>query len=377
MLALVTDAFGGQGGIAAATRATLSGFAGSGHCRSIQVLPRLAPDTAGALPDKIRQTPPHHNRFAFAFTSAAHALRRRPSVVYCNHVFMAPLARLIARATGAKLILHVHGIEIWRAPRPAQRVALEAADVVVSVSRHTRRMVLGQASLSPERVVVVGNTIDASFTPGDRATARQRLGLSAESVLLLTVGRLAAAERYKGHDRVFDALAAIAPADRQKILYVVAGEGDDRARLEALARDQALENVVRFVGYTKGDDLLNLYRAADIFVMPSTGEGFGIAFLEAMACGTPVLGLAVAGAKDALAEGELGKCVAAENFAETLAEMIERRSRPDNLPAIVQARFGAAVFRAQLEHVLSSLAGEGGAGLPPPRLARDRSPTGA
>ena len=112
-------------------------------------------------------------------------------------------------------------------------------------------------------------------------------------------------ERYKGHDRVIAAIPDLV-AKGHDIRYLVVGEGDDRARLEALARDAGVSDRVRFLGAVGLQSLVETYRMADLFVMPSTGEGFGVAFLEAMASGTPALGLDVAGAKDALADGELG-----------------------------------------------------------------------
>ena len=84
---------------------------------------------------------------------------------------------------------------------------------------------------------------------------------------------------------------------------------------------------------------------ADLFVMPSTGEGFGVAFLEAMTCGTPVLGLDVAGARDALCDGELGQMVDEREFRSALARMIANfRPDPEILASAVRERFGRDRF---------------------------------
>ena len=126
--------------------------------------------------------------------------------------------------------------------------------------------------------------------------------------MLLTVGRMDARERYKGHDRVIEALPQLVAAGHD-VIYVVVGEGDDVDRLKVSAVEAGVADRVRFIGAVGRETLVDAYRMADLFVMPSTGEGFGIAFLEAMACGTPALGLAIAGAADALADGELGTVV--------------------------------------------------------------------
>ena len=245
---------------------------------------------------------------------------------------MAPLAALIARLKGAKLIVQTHGIEAWPRPSRSQRAALEAADLVLCVSRHTRAAVLSWAAIAPERVLVVPNTVREVFTPGDGSTQRAALGLEGKRVLL-TVGRMDSRERYKGHDRVIAAIPDLV-AKGHDICYLIVGEGDDRARLEALARDAGVSERVRFLGAVGLQSLVEIYRMADLFVMPSTGEGFGVTFLEAMASGTPALGLGVAGARDALADGELGT---ATSEAELLGHYRAppRRSRspiPTRLP---------------------------------------------
>ncbi len=296
VLALVTDAWGGRGGIAQYNRDFLGAIA---PAAALRILPRHASDPVRTLPAGAMQSPQRPGRWRYALAAVLDALRHRPDVVFCGHLYMAPLAAAIARLRGAHLVVQTHGIEAW--PRPSRwvRWATEQADLVLSVSRYTRAQVLSWAALDPERVAVLPNTVSGRFTPGDRAAARRRFDLGDQRVLL-TVGRLASSERYKGHDRVIEALPPMV-ASGHDVLYLVAGEGDDRARLESLARGAGMSERVRFLGAVAEGDLPDLYRAADVFVMPSTGEGFGIAFLEAMACGTPAVGLSLKGDRDALA----------------------------------------------------------------------------
>jgi phosphatidylinositol alpha-1,6-mannosyltransferase len=127
--------------------------------------------------------------------------------------------------------------------------------------------------------------------------------------VLLTVGRLSASERYKGHEQVF----AVLPALRARfptIVHVVAGSGDDRERLESRARELAGDpEAVRFLGFVPEEDLPDLYRLADLYVMPSSQEGFGIVYLEAAACGLKVVGGAGGGSGDAVADERIGVLV--------------------------------------------------------------------
>jgi phosphatidylinositol alpha-1,6-mannosyltransferase len=258
---------------------------------------------------------------------------------------MAPLCALIARLTRAKLIVQTHGIEAWSRPLRLQRAAVEAADLVLCVSRFTRASVLGWAAIAPERLVVLPNTVGAAFTPGDGSALRVAWGLQ-DKCVLLTVGRIDSRERYKGHERVIAAMPKLIAAGHD-VVYLVVGEGDDRRRLEACACEAGLASRVRFMGSVELPRQIDIYRAADLFVMPSTGEGFGIAFLEAMASGTPALGLCIAGARDALADGELGATVTDSGLAAALAQALEHpKPASSGLPGAVCARFGRQNFAA-------------------------------
>ena len=106
-------------------------------------------------------------------------------------------------------------------------------------------------------------------------------------------------------------------------------------------------------------DLPDLYRAADLFVLPSTGEGFGIVYLEAMACGTPALGLAIGGAPDPLSDGELGTLIPVDaNIASAISAALAReKPDPFELSRRVRERFGIEAFRKRVAHAVDRLTG--------------------
>jgi len=357
ILALVTEAFGGRGGIAQYNRDLIEALASGPAPAKVEVLPRLAPDPPGGLPERVRQHPAAFSRPLYALRGLLLAWRLRPDLVFCGHLYMAPLAAIAARLTRARLAVQLHGIEAWAVPPAAQRRAVESADLVLCVSRDTRRRVLAWSGLAPERVVVLPNTVGEAFTPGEAAPMRARLGLAGESVLL-SVGRLDARERYKGHDKVIALLPRLIQA-RGPLVYVVVGDGADRPRLEALARDAGVAAHVRFLGQAPANDLPGLYRAADVFVLPSAGEGFGIVYLEAMACGTPAVGLAAGGALDALGDGDLGAAVEQEALGETILAALAaprgERARHD-LAQRTRDRFGGSAFRDLARAILKRAA---------------------
>jgi phosphatidyl-myo-inositol dimannoside synthase len=350
-LALVGDAFGGRGGIAQYNRDLLDAFVASGRVASIRVLPRHAPDPVFP-PETVHQMAPR-GRTGFAIAGLATGLVHPVDVVFCGHVHFAPLASLIARTWRAKLIVQAHGVEIWSRPKVAWGI-IEKSDIVLCVSRHTRQVVCEQAAIAPERVMVLSNTVRDAFTPGDGSGFRNQHGLGNKR-LLLTVGRLASRERYKGHDRVISAMPALL-AQGYDLLYLIAGDGDDRERLEQVAREHGLEDRVRFLRELTAEQLVGAYRAADVFVMPSTGEGFGISYLEAMACGTPALGLAAGGATDPLADGSLGMLVDENDLQAGIGQLISVPPlRGHALADAVQKRFGPVIFQNAVNAILARL----------------------
>ena len=308
ILALVDDCYGAQGGIARYNQDLFEALAQTGA--EILILPRLGRTGALVLPTGIRQLPPVFGALMYSLAALRAGWRQRPfDVVFCGHIFMAPLAWVLSRVLGARCWLQAHGTDVWSLRGAVVRRAIEAADLVSAVSRATRRSLLGWADLAPERVRVLPNTVREIFAPGPPSEilrARLKLGPGPN---LLTVGRLSASERYKGHEEIFAALPALR-ARFPNLVHVVAGDGDDRRRLEQRAVELAGDPAaVRFLGYVADEDLADLYRLADLFVMPSSQEGFGIVYLEAAACGLRVVGGVGGGSNDAIPDRRVGVMV--------------------------------------------------------------------
>jgi phosphatidylinositol alpha-1,6-mannosyltransferase len=217
------------------------------------------------------------------------------------------------------------------------------------VSRYTRQSLLGWTKLAPERVRVLPDTVRDIFTPGTPPQdLRGRLGLGAGPVLL-TVGRLATSERYKGHEQIFAALPALR-ARFPGLVHVVVGDGDDRQRLEARAVELTGDpQAVRFLGFVPDADLPDLYRLADLYVMPSSQEGFGIVYLEAAACGLRVLGGLGGGSGDAIPGEAIGLRVDPEDREALVAAAVrllgEGRVEPRTIDPYRRPRFTVAAQR--------------------------------
>jgi len=171
--------------------------------------------------------------------------------------------------------------------------------------------------------MILPDCVDLStFTTGEKSQSLlMRYGLEGR-IVIITLGRLAAEERYKGIDEVLQILPSLAQAV-PNIAYLVVGDGSDRARLEQKARQLGLEERVIFAGRISEEEKPDHYRLADAYVMPSSGEGFGIVFLEALACGIPVIGSKIDGSRDALLDGRLGILVNPTDAAELRAAILQ------------------------------------------------------
>ena len=177
-----TDAFGGSGGIAQYNRDFLGALADSGLVSSIVGPAAACAETRVALPtgDQPGGSAPRPHRLR----SVGAARRARPTG---RHGLLRPSCIwrrwpvLIARWHRAKLIVQMHGIEAWPRPSRLQRRAVEAADLVLCVSRYTRARVIEWAAIAPERVVVLPNTVGEAFTPGDGSALRAAWGLAGQA----------------------------------------------------------------------------------------------------------------------------------------------------------------------------------------------------
>src|SRR5262249_20042928 len=161
VLAIVTDAFGGRGGIAQYNRDFLSSLAKCDRIGHVIVVPRASATPLGTLPCGVRQLPPVQGRLAFSLAALRVAWAHRPiDVVFCGHLFMAPLAAIIARLLHARLWVQVHGIEAWQELSRLYRQSVEAADLVTAVSRYTRRRLLEWIGIDPAPGRILSHNVD-------------------------------------------------------------------------------------------------------------------------------------------------------------------------------------------------------------------------
>lgn len=310
---LLSDAFGGFGGIAKFNRDFLSALSVSSHIESVHVLPRSIPEWIGT---EIPKAIVYDRKAAAGILSYARRLARyltsrdEVDIVICGHRNLLPAAWLLARLRSARLVLVIHGIEAWRrSPSPVVNWLSGQVDAVISVSRFSAERFLSWSRLPADSVFILPNCVDVErFKPQPKDPALIASNGLGASKLLMTVGRLAANERYKGFDEVIELMPHLLRR-HPDLKYMIVGDGPDRPRLEALARAHSISDKVIFAGRISEDDKVDYYNLADVYVMPSSGEGFGIVLIEAAACGVPVVGSSIDGSREALLDGKLGRLV--------------------------------------------------------------------
>lgn len=284
-----------------------------------------APASAGdmdvwAVP--LRRTLP--NRAAYAATWRVHpalhylrtllrpaarlVARERPEVLQCGHVYVAPLTWLLAARIGRPWLTYAYGQEVWRGGRME---GLPVADSVLrgGALRHADRIVvLGQfgASLLAEWGVAPQKVVSAPFGPDTRPAYSVASGQT-----LLSVCRLVPR---KGVDMVIRALPSLMERFPE-LRYRIVGDGPDRSRLEAVARDAGVDDRVDFLGRVSDERLHEAYERCALFVLPSRRsedqelEGLGLVYLEAGAHGRAVVAGTSGGEADAVVSGVTGVLV--------------------------------------------------------------------
>ena len=303
----------------------------------------------------------------YAFDCLHHAWRERPNLIVSTHLNFGPLALVAQRSLGVPYVLVAHGIDAWRITKASRRRALQKADLTLAVSNYTRDRLIHDVGLDARRVKILPNTFAAekfAIAPKSPQLLR-RYGLQPDAPVILTVCRLAETECYKGYDQIIKAMPEImrfVPNAR----YLLVGKGSDRPRIEKLIAESGVQDAVILAGFVPDEEIAEHYNLCDIFAMPSRAEGFGIVFLEALACGKPVLAGNKDGSRDALADGELGLLVDPDDTAEIAAEIIRvlRREhwRPNIFnPELLRRRvielFGFESFKHSVADLLGPFLG--------------------
>ena len=226
------------------------------------------------------------------------------NVIVISHLNLSLFA-LIAKLFNPrlKIIVQLHGIEAWANLSGVQERLLNQANKILAVSEFTRNIVLNKYPKLKDKIIVFNNSLNGiakyEFNELERNKFRAKLNLEDHQKLIITIGRLLNTEAYKGYDKTIEAIAKLKNIN---VVFHIIGKSEEieKNRIQNLINKNSLQTQVKLIGFVNDDELTSYYQAADLFVMPSKGEGFGLVFIDAMANGLRVIGGNADGSVDAI-----------------------------------------------------------------------------
>lgn len=294
--------------------------------------------------------PPSMFTFGNAVRQAIHQLQ--PDHVMYMHVGLARLAPMLAPTGHPDYSVWLYGVEAWSRLSAAHRIALRRAQRVLAISNYTARIAADKQSLPLRDIKVVPLCLPESAFDAPASTC------AFQPERLLAVSRLDATEKGKNLEALVSAMPVIHHRFPSAKLVIV-GDGDLRPELERLASRLGIAHIVEFAGRVSDERLELEYQLADLFVLPSEKEGFGLVFIEAMLRDTPVVGFAAGGAVDVVRDGIDGALIEdIRDLPACITGLLEDRAHLDDIRSTVRARveeaFSPRRFRADLRPLVQS-----------------------
>lgn len=280
---------------------------------------------------------------------------------HINLLLPGMLVKLVRPKT--KIVLIAHGIEVWRPYARWKIKLMHKLDLILPVSHFTKEKMKGLYGLPEKKFSVMNNCLDPflekPLVQGKAPHLLKRYGLEKDNQVMLTVSRMVDTEQYKGYDRVLEAMPALIP-QHPKLRYLLVGRYDDaeKKRLDAIIYKLGLEDKVLFTGFVPDADMPYHFNLADLFIMPSEKEGFGIVFIEAMYYGLPVIAGNKDGSVDALCNGQLGTVINPDNpdeITQSVKKILEdpQAFKPDRTK--LHEQFSYEWYKRKLYHCLKIL----------------------
>jgi glycosyltransferase involved in cell wall biosynthesis len=260
------------------------------------------------------------------------------------------------------LILLAHGIEVWNDLPNYKRKMLRNCDLIISVSHFTADSILEKYNFPKQKLVVLNNCLDPFLPLGkeyrNNDLLREALGYSRKEKIFFTLARISSKERYKGYDKVMEALSELIKT-YPDVRYIIAGNYDTEEKDNILeyARQLGVQDIINLVGFVSDADLVAYFSMVDYYIMPSMKEGFGIVFIEAMYYGLPVVAGNRDGSVDALRQGDLGILVdptVIESVRTAMNKLLENKNRFIPNRDILLKEFSYDSYKYKLQQILSN-----------------------
>lgn len=281
-------------------------------------------------------------------------------ISHINLVSIAILIRIFNRRT--KIVMLAHGTEVWRNLPLWKKWFIRKYVHVWSVSNYTKQ-ILDQRHRIRKFNTFVSNCLDPFFQPpaefNKPAYLMERYSLTAQQPVLLTICRLNRHENLKGYDQVILSLKNLSD-DFPGLRYLLCGQSDQQEsdRLKLLITAHNLCGKVLLPGFISETEIMDHYLLADIFILPSQKEGFGLVFIEAAACGCRIIAGNAGGSPDALLNGKLGTLTDLENsdqLDQVIRENLNFKSdmlTKKALQGLTLKHFGYPSYRRKIKRIL-------------------------
>lgn len=302
------------------------------------------------------------NKLKFSINSIAEGVKC--NAVILSHINLALIGYMIKLLSPkTKLVLFTHGIEVWQELPGWKKRVLKKFDQIISVSNYTRNVMISLQQQDRSKCIVINNCLDP-YLPKLPSESKdqlllERYGLNTEDIVLLTLSRLSPHDRDKGYDKVLLALKQLLP-NYPQLKYLIVGKYQQAEKqwLDTLIEQYDLKAAVIITGFVSDEELAAHINLADVYVMPSKKEGFGIIFIEAMFYRKPVIAGNKDGSVDALANGELGVLINPDSIEEIVAAIgcvikNPKRYIPD--PQRLREKFGFEKYKEDLKQMLIDL----------------------
>jgi phosphatidyl-myo-inositol dimannoside synthase len=295
----------------------------------------------------------------FVYTAIRHGMHSKQVVMSHINLLMAGfLIKLFSPKT--KLILLAHGIEVWNQFSFFKKYMLSKCDQLLAVSAYTKERMIAMHGLDEKKIIVLNNCLDPFLQPpltsGKNKELMNRYFLSPDSIVLMTLTRLSFMEQYKGYDSVLYAIKKLIEK-YPGIKYLIVGKYDavEKLRVDKIIASLGLQGNIIFSGFIPDEEMAAHYSIADLYIMPSKKEGFGIVFIEAMYYGKPVIAGNKDGSMDALCNGKFGLLINPDDEEEITNAIIKViNDKTGFVPNIqeVMDKFSYPVYKENLRRVL-------------------------
>ena len=266
----------------------------------------------------------------FFFRFITRFFQERPDVIFCSHLNFSPMCLIVKNIFKTPYVLTLYGVEAFKIKGRLKRRGVREAERIITISEYIKGFILKQFPEVEDNIFMLPSAVDGSlfFIKKKKRELVEKLRIT-DKKIILTLARLLSIKD-KGQDRVLKAL----PYVLKKVpdaTYLIVGGGEDKRVNAFLKEHPELEKYVIFTGSVPDEDRVDYYNLGDVFILPSKFEGFGIVFIESLACGVPVIASDDYGCREGLLSGELGLLVPPDDIraiADTIITILNKQAPP-------------------------------------------------